>query len=149
MPGNRARSQPGVALVAAVSHLTCCAIGLLSSSSPTFRVLAGAVSKLRAHRRDRLGVEEPLREDVPLVDDGPNFVLTATAAFARFAMKVRAPHFARRRRTHTLRHPHTPSSVIKWSCLTAAGGAPRMGQPGNWACGHARQPCYPPGGSWA
>ena len=27
------------------------------------------------------------------------------------------------------------SGVSKWSCLAAAGGAPRVGQPG-WACGH-------------
>ena len=29
--------------------------------------------------------------------------------------------------------------VRKWSCLAAAGGAPRVEKPG-WACGHARQP---------
>jgi len=34
-------------------------------------------------------------------------------------------------------------SKCKWSCLAAAGGAPRVGQPG-WACGHARQPCALP-----
>ena len=38
--------------------------------------------------------------------------------------------------------------VGEWSCLVATGGVPRMGQPG-WACGHARQPCTPPGGSRA
>ena len=39
-------------------------------------------------------------------------------------------------------------SVSKWSCLAAAGGAQRVGQPG-WACGHVRQPCTAPGGSRA
>jgi len=39
--------------------------------------------------------------------------------------------------------------VSKWSCcLAAAGGSPRVGQPG-WAWGHARQPCTSPEGSWA
>ena len=33
------------------------------------------------------------------------------------------------------RHAHSS----KRSCLVAAGGAPRVGQPG-WACWHARQP---------
>ena len=44
--------------------------------------------------------------------------------------------------------PGCAHSVSNWSCLAAAGGAPRVGQPG-WACGHARQPCTPPGGSRA
>ena len=39
--------------------------------------------------------------------------------------------------------------VSMLSCLAgAAGGAPRVGQLG-WGCGHARQPCTPPGGSRA
>lgn len=88
-----------MALVAAVSHLTCCAIGVLSASTPTFRVLAGAVSKLHAHRRDRLGVDEP--PDLPLAYEQPNFVLTAAAAATRVAVKVRAPHVARSRRPYT------------------------------------------------
>jgi hypothetical protein len=41
--------------VAGVVHVSSCVVGLLATSAPTLHVLSGAVNKLRAHRRERLG----------------------------------------------------------------------------------------------
>ena len=52
-------------------------------------------------------------------------------------------HPTRRRRCRGECECKQNTVVSKWSRLAAAGGAPRVGQPG-WACGHARLPCTPP-----
>ena len=65
----------------------------------------------------------------------------------RHAQSPKRPSRAERRRFEA--SPEGPWAVVKWSCLAgAAGGAPRMGQPGWRVCAHTpASHVLPPGGS--
>jgi hypothetical protein len=98
----------------------------------------------RVVRCERVVVAVPLNvlkaEDIEFAPPLPEPVRRALGAMAMGnAVKVRAV---------ALTAYVSPPWVRRWSCHAAAGGRPRAGKSG-WACGHARQPYTPPGGSWA
>jgi len=74
----------------------------------------------------------PAYEHEPQLLSSPGHTLT---------QQQRAAHQVRERQFPSFFY--TPTQLRTPTTLAAAGGAPRVGQPG-WACGHARQPCTPP-----